>query len=123
MLRDRRSRALAEQFASQWLQTRKLATFAPDPKLFPEFDPSLKRAMLEEAELFFASILDEDRSVLDFLDADYTFVNERLARHYGITGVEGEAFRRVSLDGTSRGGVITMASVLRQLQTQHEPRR
>ena len=112
MLRDRRSRALAEQFASQWLQTRKLSTFTPDPKLFPEFDSSLKRAMLEEAELFFASILEEDRSVLDFLEADYTFVNERLARHYGIKGVDGEAFQRVSLEGTSRGGVITMASVL-----------
>jgi Protein of unknown function (DUF1592)/Protein of unknown function (DUF1588)/Protein of unknown function (DUF1587)/Protein of unknown function (DUF1585)/Protein of unknown function (DUF1595)/Cytochrome C oxidase, cbb3-type, subunit III len=112
MLRDRRSRALAEQFASQWLQTRKLSTFTPDPKLFPQFDSTLKRAMLEEAELFFASILEEDRSVLDFLEADYTFVNERLARHYGIKGVDGEAFRRVSLEGTSRGGVITMASVL-----------
>jgi len=112
MLQDRRSRALADQFAGQWLQTRKLATFTPDPKLFPEFDPSLKRAMAREAELFFASIVEEDRSVLDFLKADYTFVNERLARHYGINGVDGDGFRRVSLEGTSRGGVITMASVL-----------
>ena len=112
MLLDRRSRALAEQFASQWLETRKLSTFTPDPKLFPEFDARLKDAMLEEAELFFASIVDEDRSVLDFLNADFTFVNERLARHYGITGVAGESFRRVSLEGTSLGGVITMASVL-----------
>jgi hypothetical protein len=112
MLRDGRSRALAEQFASQWLQTRKLSTFTPDTKLFPQFDSSLKRAMLEEAELFFASVLEEDRSVLDFLEADYTFVNERLARHYGIKRVDGEAFRRVSLEGTSRGGVITMASIL-----------
>jgi hypothetical protein len=112
MLRDGKSRALAEQFAGQWLQTRNLATSTPDPRLFPEFDTSLKRAMIEEAELFFASILNEDRSVLDFLDADYTFVNERLARHYGIKGVEGDRFRRVSLEGTSRGGVITMASVL-----------
>ncbi len=112
MLRDRRSRALAEQFGGQWLQTRKLATFTPDAKLFPDFDPSLKRAMVTEAELFFASIVEEDRSVLDFLKADYTFVNERLARHYGIKGVGGEAFRRVSLEDTSRGGVITMAAVL-----------
>jgi Protein of unknown function (DUF1592)/Protein of unknown function (DUF1588)/Protein of unknown function (DUF1585)/Protein of unknown function (DUF1587)/Protein of unknown function (DUF1595)/Cytochrome C oxidase, cbb3-type, subunit III len=112
MLKDGKSRALADQFASQWLQTRKLATFTPDAKLFPEFDASLKRAMIEEAELFFASILEEDRSVLDFLEADYTFVNERLARHYGIKGVEGAVFQRVSLEGTPRGGVITMASVL-----------
>ena len=112
LLGDRRSRALAEQFAGQWLQIRKLATFEPDRTLFPEFDPSLKAAMLEEATLFFASIVEDDRSVLDFLDADYTFVNERLASHYGIAGVHGEAFQRVSLKGTSRGGVITMASVL-----------
>jgi Protein of unknown function (DUF1592)/Protein of unknown function (DUF1588)/Protein of unknown function (DUF1587)/Protein of unknown function (DUF1585)/Protein of unknown function (DUF1595)/Planctomycete cytochrome C len=112
MLRDRRSLALAEQFASQWLQIRKLSTFTPDPKLFPEFDAPLKDAMLEEAKLFFASIMDEDRSVLDFLNADYTFVNERLARHYGFAGVEGEAFRRVSIEGTARGGLVTMASVL-----------
>ncbi len=112
MLGDRRSRALAEQFAGQWLQIRKLATFEPDRKLFPEFDSSLKDAMLEEATLFFESIVQEDRTVLDFLEADYTFVSGRLARHYGIAGVEGEAFRRVSLKGTARGGVITMASVL-----------
>jgi hypothetical protein len=112
MLSDRRARALAEQFAGQWLQTRKVATHTPDPTLFPDFDAALKRAMLEEVEHFFASILEEDRSVLDFLMADYTFVNERLARHYGIKGVEGAKFRRVSLEGNSRGGVITMASVL-----------
>ena len=112
MLRDFRARSLAEQFASQWLQTRKLATFTPDSQLFPDFDPALKQAMLDEVELFFVSIVAEDRSVLDLLEADFTFVNERLARHYGIAGVEGERFRRVSLEGTSRGGVITMASVL-----------
>ena len=92
MLLDRRSRALAEQFASQWLETRKLASFAPDPKLFPDFDAALKAAMLAETGLFFASIVDEDRSVLELLDADFTFVNERLARHYGLSGVLGAAF-------------------------------
>jgi hypothetical protein len=112
MLRDPRSRALAENFASQWLQTRKLKEFTPDPSLFPDFDEPLRLAMLQETELFFASIQDEDRSVLEFLCADYTFVNERLARHYGIPGVEGETFRRVSLVGTPRGGVLTHASVL-----------
>jgi hypothetical protein len=112
MLRDRRSRALAENFASQWLQTRKLKDYSPDPVLFPDFDESLRSAMLEETERFFASIQDEDRSVLEFLDADYTFVNDRLARHYGLARVEGGSFRRVSLAGTSRGGVLTHASIL-----------
>jgi hypothetical protein len=112
MLGDRRSHALAESFWGQWLQTRNLAEFAPDPVLFPEFDEPLRAAMLRETELFCASIQDEDRSLLEFLDADYTFVNERLARHYGIPGVEGEGFRRVSLAGTPRRGVLTQASVL-----------
>ena len=112
MLRDPRSRALAENFAGQWLQTRKLKEFTPDPILFPEFDEPLRTAMLAETELFFESIRDKDRSVLEFLDADYTFVNERLARHYGIPGVKGDGFRRVSLAGTPRGGVLTQASVL-----------
>jgi Protein of unknown function (DUF1592)/Protein of unknown function (DUF1588)/Protein of unknown function (DUF1587)/Protein of unknown function (DUF1585)/Protein of unknown function (DUF1595) len=112
MLRDRRSRSLAENFGGQWLQTRQLKDLAPDPALFPDFDEPLRGAMRRETELFFASVLEEDRSVLDFLDADYTFVNERLARHYGIAGVRGESFRRVSLAGTPRGGVLTQASVL-----------
>ncbi len=112
MLRDAKARALAENFASQWLQTRKLRDFTPDPALFPEFDESLREAMLTETELFFDSIREKDRSVLEFLDADYTFVNERLARFYGIAGVTGDWFRRVSLSGTPRGGVLTHASVL-----------
>ncbi len=112
MLRDPRSRALADNFAPQWLQTRKLKEFTPDPLLFPGFDESLLSAMLEETRLFFATIQDEDRPVLEFLDADYTFVNERLARHYGMRGILGEHFRRVSLAGTARGGVLTHASIL-----------
>jgi hypothetical protein len=112
MLRDPRGRALSENFSAQWLQTRKLEAFVPDPVLFPEFDESLRSAMLEETRLFCASIQDEDRSVLDFLDAADTFVNERLARHYGIPGVVGGAFRRVSIAGTPRGGVLTQASIL-----------
>ena len=112
MLRDPRSHALAENFASQWLQTRKLNEFTPDPDLFPDFDEPLRAAMLKETELFFGSIQDEDRSILDLLGAGYTFVNERLARHYGIPGVQGETFRRVSLAGSARGGVLTHASVL-----------
>jgi hypothetical protein len=112
MLRDRRSHALAENFAGQWLQTRKLNEYAPDPVLFPDFDEPLRAAMLKETELFFATIQGEDRSVQEFLDADYTFVNARLARHYGIPGVEGNGFRRVSLVGTPREGVLSQASVL-----------
>ena len=112
MLRTQKARALAENFGSQWLETRKLKEFAPDPALFPDFDETLRAAMLAETELFFDSIRDKDRSVLDLLDADYTFLNERLARHYGIAGVTGDWFRRVSLAGTSRGGVLTQASVL-----------
>ncbi len=112
MLRDPKSRALAGNFSGQWLQTRALKEFTPDPTLFPDFDEPLRAAMVEETELFFRSIQDEDRSVLLLLDADYTFVNDRLARHYGIAGVDSQAFRRVSLSGTARGGVLTQASVL-----------
>jgi Protein of unknown function (DUF1592)/Protein of unknown function (DUF1588)/Protein of unknown function (DUF1585)/Protein of unknown function (DUF1587)/Protein of unknown function (DUF1595) len=112
MLRDHKARALAENFASQWLQTRKLKEFTPDPVLFPDFDESLREAMLTETALFFDSIRDKDRDVLEFLDADYTFVNERLARHYGIAGVTGDWYRRISLAGTPRGGVLAQASVL-----------
>ena len=112
MLRDRRARALSENFASQWLQTRRLKELTPDPTLFPDFDEPLRAAMIAETELFFESVRDQDRSVLAFLDADYTFVNERLARYYGFAGVTGDAFRRVALAGTARGGVLTQASVL-----------
>jgi hypothetical protein len=112
MLCDPRARALAENFGSQWLGTRRLAALAPDPTLFPDFDESLKAAMRTETELFFDSIRIQDKSVLTFLDADYTFVNERLARHYGLAGVVGGTFRRVSLTDTRRGGVLTHASVL-----------
>ncbi len=112
MLRDPRSQALAENFAAQWLQTRRLKDFAPDRTRFPAFDEALRSAMLEETRLFFATIQEEDRDVRDFLDADFTFVNERLARHYGIPDIVGEQFRRVSVSGTARGGVLTLASVL-----------
>src|SRR5262249_15972101 len=95
MLQDPRSRALVENFAGQWLQLRNLKNATPDPALFPMFDEALRSAMLKETELFFESVLKEDRSALDFLDADYTFLNERLARHYGIAGVKGDHFRRV----------------------------
>jgi hypothetical protein len=112
MLKDPRAQALGDNFASQWLQTRNLKDFRPDPDLFPGFDEKLRSAMLRETELFFANAVREDRSIVDFIDADYTFVNERLARHYGLSGVKGESFRRVSLTATPRGGILTQAAVL-----------
>ncbi len=112
MLTDPKSKALVDNFAGQWLQLRNLKLVAPDKKTFPEFDDGLRDAMQQETELFFSNIIREDRSVLEFLTADYTFLNERLARFYGINDVKGDEFRRVSLKGTPRGGLLTQASVL-----------
>jgi hypothetical protein len=112
MLASPKAHALVANFAGQWLEIRNLKFVEPDKKLFPEFDESLRAAMREETELFFNHILRQDRSVLEFLTADYTFVNERLAKHYGLSGVTGDEFRQVSLAGTPRRGVLTQASVL-----------
>jgi hypothetical protein len=112
MLGDARARALAENFAIQWLQLRRLEAHQPDPKRFPAFDEPLRKAMLEEAVLLFDAVVREDRSVLDLLGADFTFLNERLAKHYGIAGVQGPEMRRVALTDPRRGGVLTMAAVL-----------
>ncbi len=112
MLRDPKARALVEDFAGQWLQIRNLKTVNPDHGRFPNFDNALRSAMLTETELFFAAIVRDDRSVLDLLDADFTYVNERLAKHYGIPGVKGDEFRRITLKGGERGGVLTQASIL-----------
>jgi len=112
MLRDPKSIALAEHFAGQWLQFRNMTTADPDPELFPSFNDALRAAMAEETKLFFHSVVQEDRSILDFIDADYTFVNEALAKHYGIDGISGDAFQRVTVDRAQRGGVLTQASVL-----------
>lgn len=112
MLKDPKARALVDNFAGQWLEIRRLKTMTPDPKMFPTFNEDLRQAMLKETELFFAAVMEEDRSVLEFLHADYTFVNEPLAKHYGINGVTGMEFRRVKLDNPDRGGLLTQASVL-----------
>ena len=112
MLADRKSAALVEGFVFQWLQVRGLASASPDPKAYPGFDESLRRSMLRETALLGEAILFGDRPVFDFLDADFTFVDERLARHYGLSGVSGPNFRRVSLAGSHRRGVLTHASVL-----------
>jgi hypothetical protein len=112
MLIDPKSRALVENFAAQWLQLRALRTAARDPARFPGFDLPLRAAMRRESELFFETVMREDRSILEFLDADFTFVNERLASHYGLAEVSGTQFRRVRLGDDRRGGLITQASVL-----------
>jgi cytochrome c553 len=111
MLDDPRSQALVSNFAGQWLYTRNIATVRPDPGLF-RFDVSLREAMQKETALFFDSILREDRSVLDFLRADYTFVNERLAQHYGIPNVYGPQLRRVTLADPNRHGLLGQGSIL-----------
>jgi mono/diheme cytochrome c family protein len=112
MLKDVRAHALVENFAGQWLELRSLKNASPDPELFPSFDESLRSAMLKESELFFEAVVKEDRSILDFLDADFTFLNERLAHHYGINGVHGDQFQRVHLTTDQRGGILTQASIL-----------
>lgn len=113
MLADPRSQALVTNFAGQWLYLRNLAAVNPDPRMFPDFDDNLRQAFRRETELFFESIVKEDRDVLDLLRARYTFVNERLARHYGIPNVYGSRFRRVMLgEGSVRGGLLGQGSIL-----------
>ena len=113
MLADPRSQALVDNFADQWLYLRNLDSITPDMRLFPDFDDNLRQAFRQETELFFESVLREDRSVLDLLHADYTFLNERLAKHYGIPHVYGSHFRRVALDEDSeRGGLLRQGSIL-----------
>ncbi len=112
LLADPRSRALVENFAGQWLQLRNLANASPNPRRFPKFTKELRADMRRETELLFETILREDRSVIEFLSADYTFVNERLAAHYGMEGISGEDFRRVTVNAEQRGGLLGQASIL-----------
>jgi len=129
MLADPRSNEFVRNFAFQWLQIQRLEKFAPDPTLFPTFNEPLRAAMLKETELFFASVMREDRSVYELFDANYTFLNEPLAKHYGIADTNGNAigqpetaekglpitgpeFQRVALQGKLRGGLLTQASIL-----------
>jgi hypothetical protein len=112
MLNDPRSGALADNFAGQWLEIRNLDSVKPDPQKFPEWGPELRDAMRTETRLFFEYVLRENRPITEFLDARYTFLNERLAKHYGIDGVTGPDFRRVDLTTGERGGVLGQASVL-----------
>jgi hypothetical protein len=113
MLKDAKSQALVQNFGGQWLQIRNLDQVEPDVSIFPGWSAELRDAMRKETELFLRAVMDEDRDLRELVDADFTFVNERLAKHYGIEGVTGPEFRRVNLPaGSGRGGVITMGSVL-----------
>ncbi len=113
MLADPRSEALVTNFAAQWLYLRNLETIQPDLRQFPSFDDNLRYAMRRETELLFESVMREDRSVLTLLQADYTFLNQRLATHYGRNDIKGSRFRRVSLDPSSRrGGLLRHGSIL-----------
>ena len=112
MLADERSRVLVGSFAAQWLHLRRMRTVTPDVLAFPGFDDNLRDALVRETELFVESQIREDRSVVDLLTADYTFVNERLARHYGIPGVYGSRFRRVPLGAGARRGLLGHGSIL-----------
>ena len=113
MLNDPRAQALTQNFAGQWLYLRKLEHQRPDRRVFPNFDQRLRSAMLTETEMFFDGVVKENRSVLDFLDADYTYLNQRLADHYGVPGVYGTTFRKVKLDPKQRhGGLLSQASIL-----------
>jgi len=112
MLADRRSEALATRFAAQWLRLQDVDKTRPDPLLYPHWDHTLTEAFIRETELFFDSLIREDRSVLDLLTADYTFVNERLAKHYGIPNVMGNTFRRVTIPDAHRRGILGHGSIL-----------
>ena len=114
MLADPRADTLVTDFAEQWLQLRLINAKAPDQRTFPTFDDNLRRDMLRETELFLRSVLLEDASVLDLLGADYTFLNERLAEHYGVDGVFGDAFRRVAVQDPNRRGLLGQGSILFQ---------
>ena len=112
MLADARSASLAENFAGQWLEIRNLDSVKPDPQKFPEWGPDLREAMKTETRMFFENLLRENRPLSEFLDAKYTFLNDRLAKHYGIAGVTGPEFRKVELTSDQRGGILSHASVL-----------
>jgi len=112
MLRDPRSKALVDNFASRWLELSKLAGVVPDTELYPEFDENLRDAMEQETKLFIGSQVHSNRSVVELLTADYSFLNERLAAHYGIPNIYGNHFRRVTFTGNTRGGLLGQSSVL-----------
>jgi hypothetical protein len=112
MLADPRSTALVENFAGQWLAMRNIRLVSPDQRVYPDFDDELRAAFYQETELFFEAMVREDRPLMDLLTADFTFVNERLARHYGIPNVYGSGFRRVTLHDDARKGLLGQGTIL-----------
>jgi hypothetical protein len=112
MLEDQRSQSLISNFGGQWLQLRNLATLKPDPEAFSEFDESLRRSFQQETEMFFESVVREDRSIFDLLGANYTFLNQRLAEHYGVPKIYGSQLRRVTVTDPNRGGLLGQGSIL-----------
>jgi cytochrome c553 len=112
LLDDPRAESLVTNFAGQWLYIRNLTQMKPDPDIFPEFDESLRQSFQRETELFFQNILREDRSVMELLDANYTFLNQRLAEHYGVPNIYGSQFRKVTLADPNRGGLLGQGSIL-----------
>jgi hypothetical protein len=112
MLQSPKSSALVENFAGQWLGLRKAATVLPDPNVFPEFDENLRAAFLKETSLLVERQLRDDRSIVDLIRADYSYLNERLAEHYGVPDVSGERFRKVSFEGSARGGLLGQGTML-----------
>ena len=113
MLADPRAATLTTRFAAQWLHLPNLDAIVPDSRQFPDFDDNLRQGFRRETELLFQSLLDEDRSVTDLLTADYTYVNERVARHYGVPGIYGDHFRRITWPaGSQRAGLLGHGSIL-----------
>jgi hypothetical protein len=112
MLRDPKASALVTGFGGQWLGMRKAPGFVPDANIFPEFDENLRRAFLRETTMFVADQVAADRSIVDLISADYSFINERLAQHYGVSGVTGDRFRRITFTDGIRGGILGQGSVL-----------
>ncbi len=124
MLADKRSAAFADSFPRQWLQLRRVGMFPPDRKLYPNYDDYLEKSMVDETTAFFREVLTHNLGIGQFLDSDWTMLNRRLAEHYGIAGVEGEAFQRVALKPEyHRGGLLTQASILSLTSdgTRHRP--
>ena len=112
MIRDDKAAALVDNFGMQWLQVRKLPNFQPDKKMFPDYNEALMRDMMTETRMYFTSVMLEDRPITDFIDSRYTYINESLAKLYGIPGISGSNFRKVGLVDPNRGGVLMQASVL-----------
>lgn len=112
MLRDRKAESFVRNFVGQWLQLRNLQNVQPDPATFPGFDEELRSAMQRETELLFANVMQKDRPIIELVNARYTFVNNRLAKHYGLNGADDDSFRKVKLKSDERGGVLTHASIL-----------